>query len=206
MAIFGKDGKDRDRNEGGWDPGIRPIFPPVLPPPVREEAPREVKMNERERDTTQLGGPGGINAFFGKGSQITGKLVFEGQGRIEGQVEGEISAQDTLTIGESAVVNAQISGTCIIVQGRVTGDITARQRLELRAPCRVHGNITAPSLIVQEGAFFEGQCAMRVSETATLGEKKDTSVLLHPDKRPDTPAAKPGGEVRPITLPTAAVR
>ena len=150
-------------------------------------------MGERERDPAQLGGPGGINAFLGKGSQITGKLVFEGMGRIEGQVEGEICAQETLTIGESAVVNAQITGTTIIVQGRVTGDITARQRLELRAPSRVHGNITTPCLIVHDGAFFEGQCKMRGPEVAALGEKKtDVSVLLHPDKRPDDAKLKMG--------------
>ena len=43
---------------------------------------------------------------------------------------------DTLTIGESAVVNAKISGTTIIIEGCVTGDLCARQRLELRASSR----------------------------------------------------------------------
>jgi len=162
-------------------------------------------MAEREWDNNsqnsqqQLGGPGGINAFIGKGSQITGKLVFEGMVRIEGHVEGEITAQDTLTIGEGAVVNAQITATTVIVQGRVTGDITARQRLELRAPSRVQGNISAPSLVVHDGAYYEGQCSMRASETAQLGEKKsDVSVLLQGDKRSDKP------KTEPISVPSPA--
>ena len=43
--------------------------------------PREVAMGERDRGTGQ---PGGIDAFLGKGTTISGKLVFEGPGRIEG--------------------------------------------------------------------------------------------------------------------------
>ena len=80
------------------------------------------------------GGGSGSNAFLGKGSRVVGKLTFEGPVRIEGQVEGEITAQDALTIGESAVVNAQIVGNSVVIQGRVTGDVTARKRLEIRAP------------------------------------------------------------------------
>jgi len=104
-------------------------------------------------------------------------------GRIEGQVDGEISAQDTLTIGDGAVVNAKISGTSIIISGRVTGDVTARQRLELRAPSRVQGNITTPSLVVQDGALFEGQCSMCGAEAATLGEKPQVTVPGSLDRR-----------------------
>ena len=162
-------------------------------------------MAEREWDNgQQLGGPGGINAFIGKGSQITGKLTFEGMVRIEGHVEGEITAQDTLTIGEGAVVNAQITATTVIVQGRVTGDITARQRLELRAPSRVQGNISAPSLVVHDGAYYEGQCSMRASETAQLGDKKSDVSLLHGDKRSDTP--KPKTEQISVPPPAAVAR
>lgn len=100
------------------------------------------------------------SAFLGKGTRVTGKLTFEGPVRIEGHVEGEISAQDTLTIGESAVVNAQVNGNSIIVHGRVTGDVTARQRLEIRAPGKLFGNISTPSLVIHEGVVFEGQCSM----------------------------------------------
>lgn len=106
----------------------------------------------------------GNNAFLGKGSRVVGKLTFEGPVRIEGQVEGEITAQDALTIGESAVVNAQIVGSTVVVQGRVTGDVTARKRLEIRAPGKLYGNITAPSLVIQEGVVFEGQCNMGAAD------------------------------------------
>jgi len=112
----------------------------------------------------------GSNAFLGKGSRVVGKLTFEGPVRIEGHVEGEIAAQDALTIGESAVVNAQIVGNTVVIQGRVTGDVTARKRLEIRAPGKLYGNISSPSLVIQEGVVFEGQCNMGAGD-AQRGEK-----------------------------------
>ena len=129
----------------------------------------------------------GTDAFLGKGSQVTGKVVLAGTGRIEGKVEGEIAAQDTLVIGETAVVNAQVSGETIVIHGRVTGDVTARQKLELRAGSKVSGNISSPRLVVEEGATFEGQCTMGSADpTAKLGEKPDLSVLVR-EKKHDPP-------------------
>src|SRR5713101_4125247 len=105
----------------------------AIPAPGMPEggiAREEVAMGERERIVSQPTGPGSVDAFLGKGTRVTGKLVFEGTGRIEGQVEGEISARDTLTIGEGGVVNASVSGAAIIIEGRVTGDVTAQLRVE----------------------------------------------------------------------------
>jgi cytoskeletal protein CcmA (bactofilin family) len=120
-------------------------------------------MGERERTG---GGAGGVDAFLGAGTTITGTLVFDGIGRIEGRVDGEVTARDTLTIGEGSVVNATVTGTTVIVEGQVTGDVTARKRLEVRASGRVRGNIAAPTLVVHEGAVIDGQCTMRGTEVA----------------------------------------
>jgi len=128
-------------------------------------------MFDREREKIQPDQASASSAFLGKGSRVTGKLVFEGPGRIEGHVEGEVSAQDTLIIGESAVVNAQIKGTSVVVHGEVTGDIVARTRLEIRAPSKVVGNISAPSLVIHEGATLDGKCSMGASESADNSRK-----------------------------------
>jgi len=173
MALFGK---DRERSDRPRMPGPESVV-------SAGPAPREVEMFERERDTTQADEGSGTSAFLGKGSRVTGKLVFEGTVRIEGQVEGEITAQDTLIVGESAVVNAQINGTSVVVHGRVTGDITARKRLEIKAPGKVFGNINTPSLVIHEGVIFEGQCVMGGAETQRAD--KDRKVAFFPkDERP----------------------
>jgi cytoskeletal protein CcmA (bactofilin family) len=142
-------------------------------------------MYERDKARPATDEGSGSNAFLGKGSRIVGKLVFEGPARIEGTVEGEIAAQDTLTIGESAIVNAQIAGSTVIIHGRVTGDVTARKRLEIRAPGRVMGNITSPSLVIHEGVVFEGQCTMGEVRAA----EKDRKVAIFPQNVSDGDAS-----------------
>ena len=153
-------------------------------------------MFERDKRQGEPVQGGGLNALLGPGSRVTGKLVFDGPALIEGQIDGEITAQDTLTIGESAVVHAQITGTSIVIHGRVTGDVTARKRLEILAPAKLFGGISTPSLVIHEGGVFEGQCAMGGVEgqhaDKDKDKDKDRKVALFPkEERPaGVPAIK----------------
>ena len=110
------------------------------------------------------GGAGNKDAYIGKGSKIVGNLQFSGPIELDGQVDGEVVAQDRLTIGESAVINAKLSGTEVIVRGQVSGDIHASKRLVLKKPARVVGSLTAPLLSIEEGVLFEGKIAMIAAE------------------------------------------
>jgi cytoskeletal protein CcmA (bactofilin family) len=101
-------------------------------------------------------------AFLDKGCKINGKVSFEGPAQIDGQVEGEISGSDTIMIGESAVLNAQVRAETIVIAGKIAGDIVAGQRVEIQPSARVVGNLTAPILVIHEGALFKGHCSMQV--------------------------------------------
>ncbi len=100
-------------------------------------------------------------AYLDRGSRISGKLSFDGAARIDGQVDGEIIAKESLVIGETAVIAAQINAASVTVAGKVSGDITATQRLEIRPSARVVGNLASPILVIHEGATFEGHCTMQ---------------------------------------------
>jgi len=104
--------------------------------------------------------PQRTEAFLGQGCKITGTLTFTGPVELDGTIEGEVIAKESLTIGRSAVINAKISGAEVIVYGTVTGDIVASRRLSLRKPARISGNISCASLAVEEGVLFEGKCTM----------------------------------------------
>lgn len=111
---------------------------------------------------------GMVSAFLDESTTVTGTVVLGGPAKIEGRVEGEVTAKDVLTVGKTAVVNARITGTTVTVHGTVKGDITASTRLELCAPCKVQGNISAPSLVIHEGATFEGSCTMASSNAGSM--------------------------------------
>jgi cytoskeletal protein CcmA (bactofilin family) len=115
---------------------------------------------------------GKADAFLGKGTKIVGTLTFTGAAEINGQVEGEVISQERLIIGESAVVNAKITGGEIVVKGTVNGDITASKRLILQRPAKITGNLTTSNLTIEEGVVFEGKCSMNTS-AATTDRKKE---------------------------------
>ncbi len=108
-----------------------------------------------------------VEAFLGKGSKVVGTLTFSGPVELDGYVEGEIISQDRLTIGESAVINARITGAEVLVKGTVNGDISASKRLSLRRPARIVGNISTTSLSIEEGVIFEGKSTMASGATAS---------------------------------------
>lgn len=117
-------------------------------------------------------------AQLAKGSRVEGKLSFEGSVRIEGQIDGEIKAQGTVTIADGAHVTAQITANIVVIEGRVEGDVTARKRVELRAPAKLNGNLSTPSLVVQDGVLFEGNVTM--SGTEGRSERGDKRVAIFP--------------------------
>ncbi len=146
MAIFSNQVETNSRPEQSSKPQ------PTLAPGLSVPAP----ASERAAKHTE---PGASPAYLDRGTKISGKLQFEGPARIDGQVDGEIDGT-AITIGESAVVTAQIRAESVVVCGKVKGEITASQRIEIRPTAKVTGNVTAPRLVVQEGAIFEGHCAM----------------------------------------------
>ena len=132
--------------------------------------------------------PNDLQAHLGRGSRIEGTLSFQGSVRIDGQVEGQVEAKDTVIIGDSANVVAQIIAATIIIKGNVTGDLTAAKRVELRAPGRLLGNIVTPSLVIQDGVVFEGHCSMAGADTRGVDRDKDKKVALVPkDERAPNP-------------------
>jgi len=80
--------------------------------------------------------------------------------RINGKFEGNLETRGNLTIGTTAVVNADILGDNVIIGGRVKGKITARERLTLLPQAVVEGHIYPARLNVAEGALLQGQCTM----------------------------------------------
>ncbi|NUN16075.1 MAG: polymer-forming cytoskeletal protein [Myxococcales bacterium] len=102
-----------------------------------------------------------VNALLGKGSEFEGKLTFEGTVRIDGRFKGEIFSEDTLIVGESAQVTAEIRVDTVIIYGDVIGNIYSRSCVELHAPARLRGNIVTPNLQADKGVIFDGNVKMQ---------------------------------------------
>ena len=103
---------------------------------------------------------GGLTAFIDQGSEFEGKLSFKDTVRIDGTFRGEIRSENTLIVGESGEVEADIHSKNVVISGSVAGDIVATRQLVLHKTARLHGNANTPSLVVEDGAVFNGTAKM----------------------------------------------
>jgi cytoskeletal protein CcmA (bactofilin family) len=118
-----------------------------------------------------------IKAFLGPGSQFEGKLVFDEIVRLDGHFRGEITSRDTLIVGKTAELQAEVSVGTLIISGRLKGNIKAASRVELRAPAVIEGTIDTPVLVIEEGVVFNGSLAMKKEgKLAEEDEKKGVFV------------------------------
>ena len=101
-----------------------------------------------------------VKAFLGKGAEFTGKLMFNGSVRIDGDFKGSIFGNGTLVIGEGAEIEADIRVDSVMVSGDVRGRIDVKKKIRIYATGKVLGDLNAPVFSVEEGAFFEGTCHM----------------------------------------------
>jgi cytoskeletal protein CcmA (bactofilin family) len=105
-----------------------------------------------------------VRAFLGKGAEFTGKLIFDGSVRIDGDFKGTIFGSGMLVIGEGAEIEADIRVDAVMISGEVRGQIDVKKRIRIYSTGKVTGDMNTPLFAIEEGAFFEGTCHMTRSE------------------------------------------
>ena len=95
-----------------------------------------------------------------EGTEFIGELRFRDTFRIDGRLKGRIVSDNTLIVGESGQVEADIDCGVVSIRGTVSGRVQGRQRIELLAGSRVQATLVSPRLVIEEGAFFQGECDM----------------------------------------------
>lgn len=115
-------------------------------------------MSNRDRPIT---GPGTI---IGSSVTLTGVLKDIGDISIHGSVEGEVTSERTIIVGETAEIKGPVSGQVVTVAGTVRGSIDAGQKLEILTSGKVYGSISCRELTIRAGAVFVGKSAMPIEE------------------------------------------
>ncbi|MHB2026579.1 MAG: bactofilin family protein [Elusimicrobiota bacterium] len=89
-----------------------------------------------------------------------GLLTVKGSLRVDGSVDGDITEAAAVSVGKSGHVKGNIAAESLSVAGEVEGDVLASQSVEILSQGRLRGNIRTKSLKIEEGASFDGGCAM----------------------------------------------
>ncbi len=121
--------------------------------------------------------------------EIKGTVKFTNDLVVDGKIEGEISSEGNLTIGENARIKAEVKTATVIVYGKVHGNLTATDRVELKASAEVVGDIKAKTLSIEAGAIFVGK--------STVGTPAQAPAQAAPQTSTAQPAAKPAAPEAP---------
>jgi cytoskeletal protein CcmA (bactofilin family) len=102
-----------------------------------------------------------IKSLIAEGSRISGDISFSDGMRIDGEVIGNVVADEgypsLLVISESALVQGAVKADHIILNGTVQGPVHARQLLELQPKSRIEGDVEYAGLEMHLGAVIAGQ-------------------------------------------------
>lgn len=100
-------------------------------------------------------------AVIGPSIHIDGDLRGEEDLMIEGNVNGTIHLRDnSLTVGSSGRVKADVYANSIFVDGTVEGDLFGSERVAIRKSGTVKGNILSPRVSLDDGGRFKGSVEM----------------------------------------------
>ena len=109
-----------------------------------------------------------IKAYMGEDTVFNGSLTFDGTVRIDGKFEGQVITEDTLIIGETGHLMAEISAGTVICMGRVEGTVMASKKVEIHSTSKVVGNVKSPALYIELGGGLDGSCDMTGKETKII--------------------------------------
>jgi cytoskeletal protein CcmA (bactofilin family) len=115
--------------------------------------------------------PGTFESLLGKGIEIKGTVRSKGSLRIEGSAEGNVECEGDVTVGETAVLNADVTAQNVTIGGTLSGTVTCSGRLELLPTARVKGDIKVGTLVVSEGAVLSGTTQMGDPVTVTKDQR-----------------------------------
>ncbi|MBI5867420.1 MAG: polymer-forming cytoskeletal protein [candidate division Zixibacteria bacterium] len=148
------------------------------------------RPKDEESGMSEAGGDK-VNTLIGKDTVFTGTLQVAGTLRVDGVLKGEVSVSDTIAIGPTGEVDANVKTKNAVVSGTVKGNIYATERVELQAKADISGDLTTKSLVIEQGAVFHGNCNMKTPNVPTSsGQRVDPSKSTLQTKAPLETAEK----------------
>lgn len=110
----------------------------------------------------------GAKNVLGSDVEIKGNIKFTGELTLDGKLEGEVQTDGTLTLGESAVVNGNITAQIVVVRGKVNGNISAKDKIEIKAKAELFGDIRSAKLAIEEGVTFVGKTEVNPNKVSPV--------------------------------------
>lgn len=105
------------------------------------------------------------------GSKVKGSVTGSTPLRIEGQLDGRVVLDGTVTVAESGVLKGEVKANAVQISGKLVGNVTSKERVEVLAGGRLEGDVVSPRFVIIEGAFYKGQVEMSGEGSSPAGRK-----------------------------------
>lgn len=108
-----------------------------------------------------------MEVIIGSQSSLQGNLTSKGAVRIDGTLDGCITA-DCIIIGEKGNVMGDATVRQMIIGGRIVGNIRASEGVDIQRTGDVCGDISSARLSIADGAKFDGRSTMQRPKELTF--------------------------------------
>jgi cytoskeletal protein CcmA (bactofilin family) len=98
--------------------------------------------------------------------KLEGRLQSTSNIRFDGEMNGDLTTEGDLSVGEGGRVKGNVGGRNVVVGGSIQGNVNTTGRLEILATGKVFGDIVVGSLIIDEGGILRGKSAVHSEESA----------------------------------------
>lgn len=131
-----------------------------VPVPPRIEAPPASAAAEKGQNV------------IGKGTVIAGNIITDGDLKIEGKVQGDVTTKTTLIVAEGSVIEGNLIAQHAEIAGRVHGTVQATGLLTIKSTGTIDGDVITMNLNVEAGSTFTGRFQVGP------GKKDDSTSVL----------------------------
>ncbi|MDQ6773511.1 MAG: polymer-forming cytoskeletal protein [Candidatus Dormibacteraeota bacterium] len=103
---------------------------------------------------------GGAAINLGPKDQLVGRLAYDGDLRVQGLVEGEVTLSGDMSVENEATAKAKLEVKNLAVRGTFEGEAVIRERLLVAGSGSVNGTVRVARLVIEEGAILNGNISM----------------------------------------------
>ncbi len=99
-----------------------------------------------------------------EGTTIVGSISAKGDLRIDGRVEGTISATGKVVIGSTGYIKGDLTAATLDMMGYIDGNLVVSDVVMMKSSAAIDGNVFAGKLLVESGARLNGHCLIGKKE------------------------------------------
>jgi cytoskeletal protein CcmA (bactofilin family) len=135
-----------------------------------------VQMSSSQPSSSPAPQSSGPGATLGPSISVVGELTGDEDLTIMGRVEGTVHLpKNSLTIGRTARVAADIRAKSVSVEGELKGNLIAAEQILIRKTATMLGNLSAPRVGLEDGCRFKGSVDMESPQSARAAEQPSKS-------------------------------